>query len=346
MQNNKLIPAARARLVVAGLVGLGAGLGLSAAQADDLRVVATIKPIHSLVAQVMGETGTPGLLVKGAASPHSYSLKPSDAKALNEARVVFRVSETIEPFTKKIVASLPKAVTVATLAEAPGVTLLETRTGDTFEAHAHDHDGGDDHGHDATKHEDHGHEEAAQAGDGEGDQPHGSRDGHVWLDPQNAIAMVNEIARVLKEARPDLAATFDANAAAAIQSIKAVQEEIAAAVAPLRGKPYAVFHDAYQYFERRFDLPALGSITVSPEVQPSAKRISEIRTKIRDLKAACVFAEPQFKSKLVDAVLEGTGARAGSLDPEGAMIEPGPQAYTALLRSLAANLKGCLAPQG
>ncbi len=299
------------------------------ALAEDLPVVATIKPIHALVALVMGETGEAKLLVGGAASPHTYSLKPSDAKALNNARLIFRVSEDIEPFTRKIVASLPKTVTVITLAGAPGLTLLNKRTGDTFEAHDH----GDGHGHD----HDHGH------GDHDEDEAKDPvRDGHIWLDPRNGVAMVREIARALSEAAPEKAATFEANAATAIAAIEAAASEIDADLAPAKGKPFVVFHDAYQYFEQRFGVPAAGAITVSPEVQPSAKRIGEIRGKIRDLNVACVFAEPQFKSKLVATVLEGTGAKAGTLDPEGASIEAGPGAYVSLLKNLAQGLKSCL----
>jgi zinc transport system substrate-binding protein len=321
---------------------LGATLGAGMAQAqagadsgDALEVVATIKPIHALVAQVMGETGEPRLLVGGTASPHTYALKPSDAKALNGARLVFRVSEQIEPFTRRIVASLPKSVTVVTLADAPGLRLLDMREGDTFESHDHEHENEKEHEHKDDHHEDHDHEA--------GKPEEAVRDGHVWLDPGNAVAMVREIARALKEAAPERAAVFEANAAKAIADIEQTVRQIEAEIAPLKNKPFVVFHDAYQYFETRFGLAALGSITVSPEVQPSAKRISEIRNKIKELKAVCVFAEPQFKSKLVATVLEGTGAKAGTLDPEGASVEPGPAAYTTLLRNLAEGLKACLA---
>ena len=305
---------------------LAAGLSCAgtAASAEDLKVVATIKPIHSLVAQVMGEGVQPHLLVTGAASPHTYSLKPSDARALNSARVVFRTSEEIEPFTRKIVSSLPKSVTVVTLADAPGLTMLDKRGGNSFETHDHGHGHGkEDH------HEGHHHEES-------------SRDGHVWLDPDNAIAMVRAIEKALSEAVPERAGEFQANAEKAIEQIGGLAKRIEADLAPLKGKDFVVFHDAYQYFEKRFGVPAAGAITVSPEVQPSAKRLAEIRRKIKDLKVVCVFAEPQFKSKLVDTVIEGTGAKAGTLDPEGATVEPGPDAYEALLAKLADNLKACL----
>jgi zinc transport system substrate-binding protein len=308
-----------------------AALSLTAgsAWAEELAVVATIKPVHALVAQVMGDTGQPKLLVGGTASPHTYSLKPSDAKALNNARLIFRVSEDIEPFTRKIVAALPKTVTVITLAGAPGLTLLDKRSGNTFEAHDHDH--GHDQGHD------HGHGDHHEA---ETKGP--VRDAHIWLDPRNGVAMVKEITRALSAAAPDKAATFEANATAAIADIEAAATEIDAELASVKGKPFVVFHDAYQYFEERFKVPAAGAITISPEVQPSAKRLGEIRRKIKDLDVACVFAEPQFKSKLVATVVEGTGAKAGTLDPEGASIEAGPDAYVSLLKNLAQGLKGCL----
>ncbi|OYW56258.1 MAG: zinc ABC transporter substrate-binding protein [Hyphomicrobium sp. 32-62-53] len=326
---------------LAGSFGRAAAIGLASAlvavpgtaRAEELNVVATIKSIHSLVAQVMGDVGAPRLLVGGAASPHTYSMKPSDARALNAARVVFRVSEEIEPFTRKIVASLPKSVSVVTLADAPGLKLLDKRTGDTFEAHDHGDHGHHDHGHKDHAHKDHGH----------ADHDGGTvRDGHVWLDPENAAAMVREIARALSEAAPEHTATFKDNADKAIVGIDVLAKEIEAELAAVKGKSFVVFHDAYQYFEQRFGLTAAGAITVSPEVQPSAKRLSEIRGQIKALGVACVFAEPQFKSKLVATVIEGTGAKAGTLDPEGAAVEPGDGAYAALLRNLAQGLTSCL----
>ena len=324
--------------------------------AAEISVTATIKPIHALVAQVMQGVGEPSLLVKGAASPHTYALKPSDAKALNHANVVFRVSETVEPFTRKIAASLPDSVRVVTLADAPGIEWLPVRTGDTFEAHdhTHDHDGHDhnhaehDHGHDHSKAgDDHGHDHGHNHGDSHdhADAPRdGSapRDGHVWLDPENARKMLTEIARVLSEADPANAETFKANAARADTAIKTLEDEIARDLAPIKDKPYVVFHDAYQYFEHRFGLSAVGSITINPEAKPSAKRLTEIRKKLSSLSASCVFGEPQFQTRLVATVTEGTSARAGTLDPEGALVEPGPAAYETLLRNLASGLKSCL----
>ncbi len=322
-------PRARAESYAAILAA--ALLVSTSAAAAELKVTATIKPVHALVAQVMEGVGTPALLVQGAASPHTYALKPSDARALHHADVFFRVSETVEPFTRKIVAALPNTVRTVTLAEAPGIELLDVRTGETFEKHDHAHEAEPDHDHGDH---DHGHDDD--------DHTHGTRDGHVWLDPENARKMVAEIARVLSEASPADADTFKANAARTDAELVALQAEIARDLAPVKDKPFVVFHDAFQYFEHRFGLEAVGSITVSPDAQPSAKRLTEIRRKLATLSASCVFSEPQFQARLVDAVTEGMSARAGTLDPEGARIEPGPGAYAALLRNLAGGLRTCL----
>ncbi len=330
------------RTTAAATAGI-ATLLATAAAAADLKVTVTIKPVHALVAQVMDGVGVPALLVQGAASPHTYALKPSDARALNHADIFFRVSETIEPFTRKIVAALPDTVRTVTLAEAPGLAVLDMRAGQTFEAHDH----ADEHGPaDDVDDDGHSHEAGHDHDDETGDHSHAIRDGHIWLDPENARKMVAEIARVLSEASPADAPAFAANAARADAALTALQAEIAGDLAPLKGKPFVVFHDAFQYFERRFGLEAVGSITVSPEAQPSAKRLTEIRHKLAALSASCVFSEPQAQARLVAAVIEGTSARAGTLDPEGVLITPGPDAYATLLRNLAGGLKACLAQGG
>lgn len=302
---------------------------LGAARAE-IEVVATIKPIHSLVARVMAGVGQPKVLVSGSASPHSYAMKPSDAKALNNAQIFFRVGEAIEPFTGKIVKSLPASVRVVTLVEAPGVKLLETRDGGAFEAHGHDGD------HEHEKKDDHEeHDHGALSG---------GRDHHVWLDPDNAKAMVSEIARVLAEKAPEDAAKFKDNAVKLSADIDALALELEKKLKPLAQKPFIVFHDAYQYFERRFGLNAAGSITATPDRSPSAKRLAAIRGKIKKLGAICVFAEPQYEPKLLAAVIEGTRSHTGKLDPEGMTLEAGPDAYFKLMRNLGDGLDSCLRP--
>jgi zinc transport system substrate-binding protein len=308
-------------------VALGAALGaaLEAVPAHAAEVVVTIKPLHALVARIMAGAGTPHLLVQGALSPHSYALKPSDAARLNAADIVVRMSDAMEPFTARIVKALPRRVQVVTLADTPKLRLLPRRTGTAFADTADGHRQGPGRGH---------------------DHDHGALDGHAWLDPVNAKLMVDRIAEALGKAAPAETATFLANAAQLKHDLDALSAELARDLAPAAGKPYVVFHDALQYFEQRYGLTAVGAIAVSPEVPPGARRLSALRRRIVDLKAACIFTEPQLDMRLVIAVVEGTHARVGAIDPEGLTIPPGPDHYFALLRGLARDLKACLAPGG
>jgi zinc transport system substrate-binding protein len=311
----------------AALAVSAAGLlfGLTASAGAETKVVVTIKPLHALVAQVMGDTGTPELLVQGTNSAHTYALKPSDAAKLNQADVLFRMSDIMEPFTAKLAKSLPKRVQIVTLQDSRALKLLKRRTGATFEDE-HDHD---DHGHDHGDGHSHGHS-------------HGAIDGHAWLDPANAKLMAARIAQVLGAKDAAQAKVYRANADALAAKLDALDAELKRDLAPVAGKPFVVFHDALQYFERRYGLKAVGSIAISPEVPPSAKRLSTLRKRVASLGAVCVFAEPQFDTRLADNVVEGTKARIGTVDPEGAKIEAGPDLYFALLRNLAKDLKACL----
>ncbi len=290
-------------------------------------VVASTKPIHSLVAAVMGDLGSPTLLVKGANSPHTYSLRPSDAAALESADIVFWTGHGMELFLADALDTLSTDAQVVELAESPGITLLPVREGGAFEAHMHE---GEDHDHEEADH-DHDH-----------DHEHGEGDMHFWLDPQNARLMVTQIATVLAEADPENAATYNANAEAELVRLDELGEDLRQTLAPIADKPFIVFHDAYQYFEARFGLTVAGSITVSPEAMPGAARIDELRSKVKELGATCVFAEPNFEPAIVSTIIEGTEARAGTLDPEGAALTEGPNLYPELLRGLAHGLVDCL----
>jgi len=299
----------------------------TAAWAAEPKVVVTIKPLHALVTQVMSGVGAPELLVKGATSPHSYTLKPSEARSLNNADLFFRMSETVESFTTKVARSLPKSVAVVTLQDAPGMKLLALRTGATIEPHSHGKDKA--HGHS------HGH---AKPQKGE------AIDGHAWLDPGNAKVMVDRIQQALAARYPEHVLEFKANAEALARKLDALAAELEADFRPIADKPYIVFHDAFQYLERRFGLNVVGSISINPDIPPSAKRLSELRRKIQSLGAVCVFAEPAFDRRLVDNLIEGTSARTGTLDAEGGSLDPGPDLYFTLMRKLAGALKGCLDP--
>jgi zinc transport system substrate-binding protein len=295
--------------------------GAASATAQDLKVVVSIKPVHALVSQVMSGVGTPRVIVDGSTSPHTFTLRPSDAKAFNNADVLFRVSDGVEPFTTKIAASLPRSVQVVSLDQTPGLIKLARRASGPFEKQAHG----------ASKHDDHGH---AKAG--------AEIDGHIWLDPENAKLIVDRIAHVLSAKAPQHAAKFAENSSAAKIKIDQLARDLEIDLKPLAGKSFIVFHDAYQYFERRFGLSAAGSISTNPETPPSAKRLVDMRAKIASLKAVCVFSEPNFEAKVVQTIAEGTSAKTGTLDPEGVTTPSGPEHYDTMMRKLAEGIKGCL----
>jgi zinc transport system substrate-binding protein len=278
-------------------------------------VVVTIKPVHALVAGVMRGIAEPKLLVRGSSSPHTYALTPSDTAALYDAAILFRVSPQLEPFTPKIVQALPKEVQVVSLMDAPGLELLAVRRGPAFERNS---------GHGA-----HGRPDVV--------------DGHAWLDPENAKAMVAYVAETLTQQDPAHAAAFRSNAQELQQRLELLKQELEQDLKPVADRPYVVFHDAMHYFERRFNLNAVGSISVSPDIPPGAARVIEVRRKLRAAGAQCAFAEPRFSLGLVSAVVEGTGARVGMLDPEAINLVPGPDLYFTLMRKLAADLTRCLA---
>lgn len=306
-------------------------------------VVVSVKPIHSLVAAVMQGVGEPKLIVEGAASPHTYSMKPSNARSLEKADVIFWVGENLETFLQKPLEALGKKATIVELADAPGIEKLKLREGGTFEAHEHEEDGHDDHaGHDhaADKH-DHGKQEHAEHADHD-EHEHGGFDMHLWLDPGNAKAMVKAIQASLIKADPEHVAIYNRNASELAKKIDALDKDITTDLAPVKAKPLVVFHDAYQYFEHHYGINVVGSITVSPETAPGAERLSAIHKKLASLNAVCVFAEPQFQPKLIDVVTAGTKAKSGILDPEGATLKEGPELYFTLMRNISKSLIDCL----
>jgi zinc transport system substrate-binding protein len=292
-------------------------------------VVASIKPVHSLVASVMAGVGEPTLIVKGSASPHTYALKPSDAGALESADIVFWTGHGMELFLADALETLATGATVVELADSPGIALLPVREGGAFEAHSHEGEGHEEHDHEHEEHEDHDHE-------------HGEGDMHFWLDPENAKLMVTQIATTLAEADPENATAYQANAEAELVKLDELEAELAATLAPVADKPFIVFHDAYQYFEARFGLTLAGSVTVTPDVMPGAARIDELKAKVAELGATCVFAEPNFEPTIIAAITEGSAAKSGVLDPEGGALAEGVDLYPTLLRGLATSLVDCL----
>ena len=318
-------------------------LALSHASAKERpKIVVTIAPIHSLVAALTAGVVKPNLLMPAGSSPHSFALKPSQAKALRTADVIVRVGASLETFLERPLEALGREAIIVTLDEIPGMRLLEVRSGGAWEAH--DHVG---HAHDTHGHDDHGnHAHADDNHESENHERHKAADAHnphIWLDPRNAILAVDHIAGVLAKADPARAEQYLQNAGGLKEHLKALDRDVAAVTASVQGKPYIVFHDAYANFEDRYRLSPAGAITVSPERKPGAKRLGEIRDKISATRAQCVFSEPQFEPKLVATVIEGTQARGAVLDPLGASLSPGPALYDQLLRGLASSLVACLA---
>ena len=461
-------------------IGAMSLVNISAAKAD-IDVVTSIKPVHSLVSGVMAGVSTPSVIIEGAGSPHTYSLKPSQAKQLQDAKLVFWMGDELETFLVGPIENIAKKSTVVKLIDSHDLKKIKFREGGMFDDHGHDdhddhsdHDGHGEHAfewaglfdlkagnyrwsfakvdgnyadpamkmvilksadieaseetaekllessnseirtHDdsisAAKiayslnfdnsknvtdfnvkietdgkyafftehmpfefeanehffknesgidieplaqvpdadHHDHDHEKHAKKEHDEHDHEkhddhgHGEFDPHVWLDPVNAKAIVHEIEEALVKADPEHASTYKANAHKMMDQLDSLVAELSDQLEPVHEKGFIVFHDAYQYFEQRFDVAAIGSITVSPEVMPGAERVSELREKISDLSATCVFSEPQFEPKLVETLVDGTGARTGVLDPLGATLVKGPDLYFQLLRNMASSLRKCL----
>ena len=461
-------------------IGAMSLVNISAATAD-IDVVTSIKPVHSLVSGVMAGVSTPSVIIEGAGSPHTYSLKPSQAKQLQDAKLVFWMGDELETFLVGPIENIAKKATVVKLIDSHDLKKIKFREGGMFDDHGHDdhddhsdHDGHGEHAfewaglfdlkdgnyrwsfakvdgnyadpamkmvilksadieaseetaekllessnseirkHDdsisAAKiayslnfdnsknvtdfnvkietdgkyafftehmpfefeanehffknesgtdieplaqvpdadHHDHDHEKHAKKEHDEHDHEkhddhgHGEFDPHVWLDPVNAKAIVHEIEEALVKADPEHASTYKANAHKMMDQLDSLVAELSDQLEPVHEKGFIVFHDAYQYFEQRFNVAAIGSITVSPEVMPGAERVSELREKISDLSATCVFSEPQFEPKLVETLVDGTGARTGVLDPLGATLVKGPDLYFQLLRNMASSLKKCL----
>ena len=343
-------------------LSLTATLMAGTAMADMPRVAADIAPVHSLVSRVMEGVGQPGLIVPPGASPHEYSLRPSEAEMLQQADLVFWIGADLTPWMAGAIETLAGDADVTTLLEVKDVTLLDFREDALFEAHSHDDDGEHDHDHEEhaeAKADDHDHEEHAEghdhdsdheehaeaeahAHDHDHDHAHGAHDPHAWLSPQNAAVWLNVIAAELSAADPDNAGTYFANAAAAREELAAVSAEVNATLEPVRGGRFIVFHDAYQYFEAAFDFPAAGAISLSDATDPSPARIAEIRDRVAEERIGCVLAEPQFNQGIVAVVMEETEANTAVLDPLGSDLEPGPGLYPQVLRNLAGSLASCL----
>ena len=329
----------------------------------DLKVVASIKPIHSLASYLMDGVGKPDLIVDGYSSPHGFALKPSHAKMLQEADIIFYVGEDLENFLEKPLKSIAKKAEKIELMEIKGLNKLKFRERNIFDGHddhGHDEDGHkeDDHddehkheedGHKEDDHDDHKHEEDGHKEDDHDDHghdedgheghAHGEYDPHIWLDPENAKVILNEMVEHLIENDAKNASTYKKNLKNAEKDLDKLVKKVKSDL----NKDFKsiVFHDAYQYFEERFNVNVMGAFTVNTDVMPGAEQLAEIREIIEHDKVSCIFSEPQFNPDIINAVAKDMNIKTGVLDPLGATLEPGKDLYFDLIKNMSKSFKGC-----
>ena len=306
-------------------------------------VVSTIQPINSLVNAVIGNTGKTISLIPAKASPHEYKLKPSDTKKLQNANIIFFVSDHLETSVTKVFKNLPKNIKIINLMEDAGIKHLAIRDNEAWERHDHHHRHGDHDDYDkhVKKDDDHDHDKHSKKHDDHDDHEK-EDDVHIWLSPDNAVKIIKKINKELSLFFPENAKTYNQNANQMIKKINQLKVELKKELLGIKDEPFIVFHDAYQYFETSFDLNAVGSVALEGDIASSPKQISFIKDKIVKLKASCVFQEPQFDSRLVQIVVESTNAQIGILDPLGVNIKSGENFYLQLLKNMAKSLKDCL----
>jgi zinc transport system substrate-binding protein len=313
----------RALSRLAALLAATGAVALSAAPlAAAPRVVASIFPVQALVAEIMDGVAEPALLIRPGSTPHGYQMRPSDSAALNDADLIVWVGPSLETFLVRPLAALGDEARIVELLDAAGVTLLEARQGGVWgSGHAI---GGHDH-----------------------DRDHGSIDPHIWLSPANARAMADAVAVALAEIDPDNAASYAANAKATGARLSELEEELRQVLGPVRDRPFVVAHDAYQYLEHAFGLTAVGAITISPDRQPGARRLVELRETLLERGVVCILTEPQLPSGLADVLVEGTSIGTAVLDPEGTSAwQGGEGTYLQLMRLNARAMAECLARDG
>lgn len=323
MKANFLSVRAAAAFGLCLLLALG-----NAAAAQAPRVVASILPLHSLTAAVMEGVGEPELLVPGAASPHSFSLRPSDARSLEEAALVIWIGEELELFLEQPLRNLAEEARLVTVSEIAGLKLRASRPAglhrqaSALDISSHQHDDAEE---EADPHEHH----------------HGEHDMHLWLDPRHALLAAEAVAEALVELDPAQEARYRENLKRLKGDLRQLEQRTRARLLPYQDESFLVFHDAYQYFEEAFGLRSAGSLTLGAERQPGARRLQEIRDWIKATGSLCLFAEPQFEPRLLSMLAQETAAEVGVLDPLGADLVPGPAAYVQLIDRLAGSLVEC-----
>ena len=279
----------------------------------EVKVVTTIKPIHSLVAGVMDGLGSPSLIVDGSNSPHNFSLKPSHAKMIEDAEIIFWVGEDLETFMIKPLESIANNATKVSFMDLDSIIKLKFKEENILEVEGYDDD-----------HDDHA--------DGE-------FDAHIWLDPKNAIEIVNEIAKTLSLKDPNNKNVYYSNAEKLNHSLNELIEKINLSIN--KDARFIVFHDAYQYFEKRFDVSSAGALILNEEALPSAKKVSEIHKIIKKQNINCIISEPQFNPNIIKSIAQDSSILTGSFDPLGSSFDTNKNLYFEMILSLSNSLKDC-----
>lgn len=286
-------------------------------------VVTSIRPLGFIASAIADGVTPTEILLPDGASPHDFALRPSDIQRLRSADLVLWVGPDMEAFLTKSLTQLPANKQLA-ISELPAVQPLLMKGDDD-----HDHD----HAAEAHSHAD---------GDDGHDHHHGDYNMHVWLSPEVAKVTAIAIHDRLLELMPQKKDKLDANLRQFEDQLAQTDKNLVKMLTPVQGKGYFVFHDAYGYFEKHFGLSPLGHFTVNPEIQPGAQRLHQIRTQLVEQKAVCVFAEPQFRPAVINAVAKGTNVRSGTLDPLGTGIELGKDSYGNFLTALSNQYVSCL----
>ena len=306
----------------------------------EIKVVTTIQPLHSLISNVMGNKGKLDLILEGTASPHSFTLKPSHAKMLENADAIFWIDKDLESFLEKPLKSIPKKAKVIHLMDISGLEIHKFREKNIYGGH----DDHDKHGHKEDKHDDHDKHGQKEAKHDDHDKhghahAHGEFDVHIWLDPNNAKVIVKEVANQLATLDSKNSDFYKENSKKTINKLDNLINKIDKSIN--KKASFVTFHDAYQYFEKRFGVEALGALTINTDIQPGAKQIEEIQHLVEDKNIKCIFSEPQFNPKLINMIAKSSGAKTGILDPLGSSYKPGNDLYFNLINDLYENLNKC-----
>ena len=302
----------------------------------EVKVLTSIKPLQLIAAAIQDGAGQPAVLLPPGASPHHYALRPSDLRQVREANLVYWIGPDLETFLPAVLKE--RQGPSLAIQALPGLHLRRFGA-EHADAHADDH--GDEHEHE------HEHEHGDEQG-GEPEYAHdhdhrpGSLDAHLWLSPANARVIATRLAADLSQADPANAQRYAANLKTFESALAAKDQSLRTQLAPLAGKPYFVFHEAFDYFEEAYGLSHRGVFALGADVQPGARHVAAMREELKAAGPTCVFTEPPLQPKIATTLSSGLPVTLVELDPLGAGIPVGAQGYAQLLQTVADTLGGCL----